>query len=232
MYTNIPIIDTLNIIKDYVHSDDQFARKTAIPQDKFLDLVNLVLTTTWYTFNSQFYQQTNGVVMGGPASSTTAETYIQAHESTAISTALHPPKVWERFVDDVYSIVKRTQLENFFHHINNLHQNIKFTMEEESNGELAFLDTLLKRNNGEISVLVYRKPTHTDQYLHYSSHHQTSCKKSIVSSLFNRAYSIITNKDDLHKENTRIKQVLKENGYQESIISKIFKRITNNHSLP
>ena len=37
---------------------------------------------------------------------------------------------------------------------------------------------------------------------------------------------------DLHKEKTRIKQVLKENGYQESIISKIFKRITNNHSLP
>ena len=54
-------------------------------------------------------------------------------------------------------------LENFFHHINNLHQNIKFTMEEESNGELAFLDTLLKRINGEISVLVYRKLTHTDQ---------------------------------------------------------------------
>ena len=64
LYTNIPIIDTLNIIKDYVHSDDQFARKTAIPQDKFLDLVNLVLTTTWYTFNSQFYQQTDGVAMG------------------------------------------------------------------------------------------------------------------------------------------------------------------------
>ena len=35
-------------------------------------------------------------------------------------------------------------------------------MEEESNGELAFLEVLLKRNNGEISVLVYRKSTHTD----------------------------------------------------------------------
>ena len=105
-------------------------------------------------------------------------------------------------------------------------------MEEESNGELAFLDTLLKWNNGEISVLVYRKPTHTDQYLHYNSHHQTSCRKSVVSSLFNGAYSIFTNKDDLHKENARMKQVLKENGYQESIISKMFKRITNNHNLP
>ena len=61
-------------------------------------------------------------------------------------------------------------------------------MEEESNGELAFLDTLLKRNNGEISD--------TDQYLHYSSHHQTSCNESVVSCSFNRAYSIINNKDD------------------------------------
>ena len=169
--------------------------------------------------------------MRDPASSTTAEIYMQAHERTAISTAIRSPKVWERFVDDVYSILKSTHLENFFQR-NNLRQNIKFTMEEGINGELAFLDTLLKRDNGKIPVLVYRKPTHTDQYLHYSSHHQTSCKESVVSSLFNRAYSIITNKGDLDKENTRIKEVLKENGYQESIISKILKRITNNHSLP
>ena len=138
--------------------------------------------------------------MGGPASSTAVKICIQTHERTAISMALHPPKVWEQFADGVCSILKRTHLENFFHHINNLHQNIKFTMKKESNGELAFLDTLLKRNNGEISVLVYRKPTHTDQYLHYSSHHQTSCKESVVSSLFNRAYSMITNIDDLQKK--------------------------------
>ena len=92
LYTNIPIIDTLNIIKDHVHSDDQFTGRTAIRQDKFLDLVNLVLTTTWCTFKSQFYQQTDGVAMGGPASSNTTEIYMQVHESTAISTALHPPK--------------------------------------------------------------------------------------------------------------------------------------------
>ena len=103
--------------------------------------------------------------MGGPASSTTVEIYMQVFERTVITTAPHPPKVWKRFVDYVYYVFKRTFLENFFHHINNLHQNIKFTMEEESNEELAFLDILLKWNNGEISVLVYRKPTHTNQYL-------------------------------------------------------------------
>ena len=108
----------------------------------------------------------------------------------------------------------------FFHHINNLHHNIKFIVEEESNGEQIFLENLLKQNNGKISVLVYKKHQHTDQYLHYSSHHQKSCKESFVSFSFNRAYSIIINKNDLAKENTRIKQVLKENGYQGSIISK------------
>ena len=73
--------------------------------------------------------------MGGPASSTTVDIFMQAYERTAITTAMHPPKDWERFADDI-SILKRTHLENFFHHINNLHH-IKFTLEKESNRELA-----------------------------------------------------------------------------------------------
>ena len=36
LYMNILIIDTLNIIKDYVHNDDQFSRKTTTPQDKLV----------------------------------------------------------------------------------------------------------------------------------------------------------------------------------------------------
>ena len=42
LYTNIPIIDTLNIIKDYVNNDDQFTRKMVIAQGRFLNLVHLV----------------------------------------------------------------------------------------------------------------------------------------------------------------------------------------------
>ena len=83
--------------------------------------------------------------------------------------ALHPLKDWENFVGDVCYILKRTNLENFFHHTNNLKiKTIKFGNDKESNGELAFLDFLLKDCNGKISVLVYRKPTHIGQYLHYS----------------------------------------------------------------
>ena len=61
---------------------------------------------------------------------------MQVHEETAISAGLHPPNFWKQFVGDVYSLLKCTHLENIFHHINNLHQSIKFTMEEERNNVL------------------------------------------------------------------------------------------------
>ena len=41
-------------------------RKTAIYQGRFLDLVNLVSLTTWYTFKFQFSKQTDGVEMVSP----------------------------------------------------------------------------------------------------------------------------------------------------------------------
>ena len=98
-----------------------------------------------------------------PASSITASNYMQAHESTEISWALHPQKVWQQFFDDVCYILKRTHLENFFNHINNLYQNIKLAVDEESKGELVFLDPLLNRNKEKIAIWVYRKRTHTDR---------------------------------------------------------------------
>ena len=70
------------------------------------------------------------------------------------------------------------------------------------------LDTLLKRKPDEtISILVYRKPTHTDQYLNYYSNHPAKTKDVVVSALFRRAKDIIGDKEDLEKENERIVKV-------------------------
>ena len=92
--------------------------------------------------------------MGRPSFSNKAGIDMQAHKEIKISRALHPPKVWEQFVNKVYSILKHTHFEIFFHHINNVNENINFTMEEESNEKLAFFDTFLEQNGGKISVLV------------------------------------------------------------------------------
>ena len=99
--------------------------------------------------------------MGGPASSIVAEIYMISIETTAITTADTPPRIWECHVDDVFSILRRYNLEHFFQHINSLHPKPKFTMEKEENSTIPFLDTLIQQNqDGTISVKVYRKPTH------------------------------------------------------------------------
>lgn len=90
LYTNIPIADTLNIINDYVNNNYHLTRKMGVPlHGKFYGLVNLVLTTSWYTFSSTFFQQIISDAMGEPAPSTTAEIYILAPKQ---SIALHLKK--------------------------------------------------------------------------------------------------------------------------------------------
>ena len=70
---HISYLKKILLSKSKLRQEKLKARKTAIPQDKLLGLVNLVLTATWYTLNSQFYQQTDGAAIGEQASSTTAE---------------------------------------------------------------------------------------------------------------------------------------------------------------
>ena len=92
-----------------------------------------------------------------------------------------PSQVCERHVDDVFSIVHKTYLQELLEHINSLHPQTQFTKEEENNSSLPFLDTLVQRNHDKtISVEIYRKPTHTNQYLKYTSHNPTSAKQSEI----------------------------------------------------
>ena len=78
LFTNNSIINTLNIIniiKGYVNKNDRFTKKTVTPQGKFLDLVHLVWTNSWYTSDYHLYQQTDG-----PTDSLASkEIYIQVH---------------------------------------------------------------------------------------------------------------------------------------------------------
>ena len=65
---------------------------------------------------------------------------------------------------------------------------IRFTEEMNKEGRLAVHDPLHQRmDDGSLDVIVYRKPTHTDWYLDFHSHHPPQVKRDLVKCLFDRA---------------------------------------------
>ena len=71
-----------------------------------------------------------------------------------------------------------------------------------------------------ISVSVYRKPTHTDRYLDFNSSHPISAKKAVVRALMDRAENVCSNPDILIKKIEHLGKVLHYNNYPQWLIDK------------
>ena len=111
LHPTVPIDQALFIIKDLIEHDNKLADMTLLSPIQILDLLDILLRTTHFKFNGDFYQQTDGAAMGGPTSAIVSEIYMQSSETTAITTADHPPKVWVSHVDYVFSIVRKAYLQ-------------------------------------------------------------------------------------------------------------------------
>lgn len=113
--------------------------------------------------------------MGSPVSVTVANLVMEDVEQQALSSFQSTgPLFWKRYVDDTCTAIHLDVIDMFHQHINNIEPSIQFTCEIEQDNQLPFLDILLTKHNETISTSVYRKKSHTDQYLQFSSHHPLS----------------------------------------------------------
>ena len=131
--------------------------------------------------------------MGSPLSPIVANIFMESFETLALNSYPLKPKVWKIFVDDTNIIWAHgnDELKKFIQHLNNQLDAIQFTLEMEENGSIPFLDVrLTKRPDATLSNQVYRKPSHTKQYLHVDSHHHPAQKLGVIKTLATRALKI------------------------------------------
>ena len=160
--------------------------------------------------------------MGSPISPVLANIFMEEFETSSLLTAELKPSLWLRYVDDTFVIWPhgQEQLQEFLTYLNKQHPTIKFTMEQEQDGHLAFRDVHLSRNkDGTLNHRVYRKPTHTDRYLHQRSFHHPAIKTSVNHTLVRRAHEIC-DQANLNQELKHIKAALQLNGYKHINLSK------------
>ena len=118
-------------------------------------------------------------------------------------------------MDDTFVIHKEANKQSFLQHINSVDPAIRFTVEDnKEDGSIPFLDTIVKPEaDGSLSITVYRKPTHTDQYLQWDSHHHLSAKFNVIQTLSHRASTMCSNPELLQKEKNHLRKALTKCNY-------------------
>uniref|UniRef100_A0A5S6QWL8 Reverse transcriptase domain-containing protein n=1 Tax=Trichuris muris TaxID=70415 RepID=A0A5S6QWL8_TRIMR len=121
------------------------------------------------------------------------------------------PKIFRRNVDNIFAITENGKENVLLEHLDGLFpEHISFTMEEESNNKLPFLDILMIKEDARLKTTVYRKPTNSDRCLHFSSHQPPSVFSGIVKGMVDRALNFdnthraFSSADDGFKDDTVI----------------------------
>ncbi|VDM06420.1 unnamed protein product, partial [Schistocephalus solidus] len=137
LFTSIPpdlAVDTIgSFLREKCDETDQQLKRVHI-----IELLRLCLKN-FFNFNGQVYEQNKGTPMGSPLSGLIAEAVMQRPERLVFSSS-PPPKFWARYVDDNFVIIKLSEVQSFKTLLNSIFPDMQFTMEEEVNNQLPFLD--------------------------------------------------------------------------------------------
>ena len=229
LFTNVPVQTTIELIMDYMYNSQEKPPPN-IDRNHMEQL--LLICTTKMPFRSpdgKMYVQVEGCSMGSPLSCTIANFYMCHLENSVLTSSpgLSPP-IYGRYVDDIFMVVdspeQLLQVKEAFER----NSVLKFTVEHEKSKQLAFLDCLINRDDHKFTTSVYVKPTHGGDCINYNGLCPQRYKTGVINTLLHRAYAISSSWTHIHKEISRVRQLLTNNNFPIDLIDKeINKFLTN-----
>ena len=103
--------------------------------------------------------------MGSALGPTMAGIFVSFHEVDLFSN-YKAPKVYFCYVYNTFCVFRReTKAAKFFSHLNNIHPELRFTVEKENNSTLSFLNELVCKETAGFLMILYRKTTFTGLYI-------------------------------------------------------------------
>ena len=229
LFTNVPTQPVIDFISRKI---DQGIIQIPIGKTEFLSLIKLCVDNNYFCFNDQYYRQKFGISMGSPLSPVLANIFMEYFETELLPTLTYQPPLWLRYVDDIIVFWPNDRdFGSFFREVNQLVPSIKFTTEWEEGDCLPFLDVKVYRSSSGFTTAIYRKPTHSNQYIHYFSWQPEHVKRSSVFSLMLRAYRL-SDYPYLNSEINYLYNSFKKVGFPVHILNQVHSRVKRKFFTP
>ena len=87
--------------------DETLGDRTALTPEKVTLLLGICLRTTYFMYQQQFYEQTDGAAMGSPVSPVVANIFMEYIEEAALHSPPSPVRFWRRYVDDTFCFLQK-----------------------------------------------------------------------------------------------------------------------------
>lgn len=203
---------------------DRISKYTNMPEDLFRSILTfLVKENNYFLYDDTYYEQTNGLPMGGSLSTVLCDFVLEDLFDEILPKLQIQPSCIYKYVDDIFTTLPESSVPETLRLLNNVNMNIQFTVEMEKDGQLAFLDTRLIRKNDSITSDWFRKSTASDRLISFHSAHPYNMKVNIARELINRALKLSDKR--FHDKNINIcRNILLTNHYPEKLINRLVKR--------
>ncbi|XP_055590291.1 uncharacterized protein LOC129742418 [Uranotaenia lowii] len=221
LFPSVPTSDALDSLRRHLE------RRRVPPNqiEAYIAVAEVCMKQNYFMFRGKFYKQTFGLSMGSKLSPLLAEVFMGDFETDLEKKEKLFPRVWWRYVDDIFASVKERYLPQTLELLNNQHSSIKFTVEKEVEGKLPFLDLLIQRKeDNTLKFGIYRKPTSTDRYITVDSNHFGAQKQAAFHSMAHRLYHIPMEKPEFEEEKQKIYEAGIVNGYDYEFVRKILRK--------
>lgn len=196
LFPSVPVADALQSLRRHLE------RSRAPPNhiEAYLSVAQVCMNQNFFSFRGKYYKQNFGISMGSKLSPLLADVFMSDFETDAQKHKLFP-RVWKRYVDDVFDPIKERYLDQTLAMLNSQHSTINFTVEKEVDGKLPFLDLLISRNDDDMLKFgIYRKPTSTDRYITADSNHYGTQKKAAFHSMAHRLHNVLMDNIEFNEE--------------------------------
>ncbi|XP_062704209.1 uncharacterized protein LOC134286591 [Aedes albopictus] len=196
LFPSVPVNEALQSLRRHLE------RSRAPPNhiEAYLSVAQVCMNQNFFTFRDRVYRQTFGLSMGSKLSPLLADLFMSDFENEAQKKKLFP-RIWWRYVDDIFAPVKERYLDQTLSMLNSQHSTINFTVEKEVDGRLPFLDLLISRNeDNTLKFGIYRKPTSTDRYITSDSNHFGAQKQAAFHSMAHRLFNVPMAKEEFEEE--------------------------------